>query len=114
MAEPCAVTAAGVFAVAAPHPVFLARKSRWLSSRRRAQPRNASFNFCRNVGMHVDDTLDCMSLRRVDERLEESLDIDRRSSLEIVRIIQEQDRSVAEAVAAEAERIAHAIDQIVE
>jgi N-acetylmuramic acid 6-phosphate etherase len=55
-----------------------------------------------------------MSLRRVDERLEASLDIDRRSSLEIVRIIQEQDRGIAEAVAAEATRIAHAIDQIVE
>src|SRR5258708_10804659 len=55
-----------------------------------------------------------MSLRRVDERLEESLDIDRRSSLEIVRIIQEQDRGVADAVSAEADQIAHAIDQIVE
>jgi N-acetylmuramic acid 6-phosphate etherase len=55
-----------------------------------------------------------MSLRRVDERLEASLDIDRRSSLEIVRIIQEQDRCVADAVAREAERVAHAIDQIVE
>jgi N-acetylmuramic acid 6-phosphate etherase len=46
------------------------------------------------------------------ERLEASLDIDRRSAREIVRIIQEQDELVAAAVAAEADRIAHAIDQI--
>ena len=48
------------------------------------------------------------------DRLEASLDIDRRSTLEIVRVIHEQDRLVAEAVAAEAERIAQAIDQIAE
>jgi N-acetylmuramic acid 6-phosphate etherase len=48
------------------------------------------------------------------DRLEASIDIDRGSSLEIVRIIQEQDRLVAEAVAAETERIAHAVDEIVE
>jgi N-acetylmuramic acid 6-phosphate etherase len=48
------------------------------------------------------------------DRLASSLDIDLRSSLEIVRIIQEQDRLVAEAVAAEAERIAQAIDLIAE
>lgn len=48
------------------------------------------------------------------DRLEASLDIDRRSSLEIVRIIAEQDRRVADAVAAEAERIALAIEQIAE
>jgi N-acetylmuramic acid 6-phosphate etherase len=46
------------------------------------------------------------------ERLEASLDIDQRSAREIVRIIQEQDSLVAAAVAAEADRIAHAIDQI--
>src|SRR6059058_1580008 len=46
------------------------------------------------------------------DRLDASLDIDRRSSREIVRIIQEQDALIAPAVAAEAERIAHAIDQI--
>jgi N-acetylmuramic acid 6-phosphate etherase len=46
------------------------------------------------------------------ERLETSLDIDQRSAREIVRIIQEQDALVAAAVAAEADRIAHAIDQI--
>ncbi|MGZ7031484.1 MAG: N-acetylmuramic acid 6-phosphate etherase [Thermoanaerobaculia bacterium] len=46
------------------------------------------------------------------ERLAESIDIDRASSLEIVRIIQQQDRLVVDAVAAEAEKIAHAIDQI--
>lgn len=46
------------------------------------------------------------------DRLEASLDIDRRSTREVVRIIQEQDRLVADAVAAEEERIAQAIDQI--
>jgi N-acetylmuramic acid 6-phosphate etherase len=46
------------------------------------------------------------------ERLEASLDIDRRSAREIVRIIQEQDALVAAAVAAEADHIVHAIDQI--
>ncbi|MGZ8851737.1 MAG: N-acetylmuramic acid 6-phosphate etherase, partial [Thermoanaerobaculia bacterium] len=46
------------------------------------------------------------------ERLEASIDIDRASSLDIVRIIQEQDRLVVDAVAAEAERIAHAIEPI--
>lgn len=46
------------------------------------------------------------------ERLDTSLDIDQRSAREIVRIIQEQDALVATAVAAEADRIAHAIDQI--
>jgi N-acetylmuramic acid 6-phosphate etherase len=46
------------------------------------------------------------------ERLEASLDIDRRSAREIVRIVQEQDALVAGAVAAESDRIAHAIDQI--
>jgi N-acetylmuramic acid 6-phosphate etherase len=46
------------------------------------------------------------------ERLEASLDIDRRSAREIVQIIQEQDALVAAAVAAEGGRIAHAIDQI--
>ena len=48
------------------------------------------------------------------ERLEASLDIDQASSLEIVRIIQEQDLTVAAAVASEAEKIAHAVDQIVD
>src|SRR5215212_6538650 len=48
------------------------------------------------------------------DRLDASLDIDVRSSLEIVRIIQEQDASVAGAVAAQAERIALAIDEITE
>jgi N-acetylmuramic acid 6-phosphate etherase len=46
------------------------------------------------------------------DRLEASLDIDRRPTLDIVRTIQQQDALVAPAVAAEAERIAHAIDQI--
>src|SRR5687767_15369270 len=48
------------------------------------------------------------------ERLASSIDIDRASSIEIVRIIQEQDALVAQAVAKQAERIAHAIDEIVE
>ncbi|HUJ14531.1 MAG TPA: N-acetylmuramic acid 6-phosphate etherase [Thermoanaerobaculia bacterium] len=47
------------------------------------------------------------------DRLGASLDIDRRSTLEIVRIIQEQDALVAPAVAAEAQHIAHAVDEIV-
>jgi len=46
------------------------------------------------------------------DRLDASLDIDRRSTLEIVRIIQEQDALVAPAVAAERQRIAHAVDEI--
>jgi len=48
------------------------------------------------------------------DRLDASLDIDRLPTIDIVRIIQEQDAVVAAAVAAEAERIAHAIDQIAE
>lgn len=48
------------------------------------------------------------------DRLEASLDIDRRPAIDIVRIIQEQDALVAPAVAAQAERIAHAIDEITE
>src|ERR687893_60882 len=47
-------------------------------------------------------------------RLDASLDIDLRPTIEIVRIIQEQDALVAGAVAAQAERIAHAIDEITE
>lgn len=46
------------------------------------------------------------------DRLDSSIDIDQRSSIEIVGLIQEQDRLVADAVAAEAEKIALAIDQI--
>ena len=48
------------------------------------------------------------------DRLEASLDIDRRPTIEIVRIIQQEDARVAGAVAAQAERIAHAVDQIAE
>lgn len=44
------------------------------------------------------------------ERLQASLDIDRVSALELVRIIQSEDARVAAAVAAESERIARAID----
>ena len=46
------------------------------------------------------------------DRLDASLDIDRRSTLEIIRIVQQQDALVAPAVAAQAERIAHAVDEI--
>src|SRR5436190_4836953 len=46
------------------------------------------------------------------DRLDASLGIDRRSTLEIIRIIQQQDALVAPAVAALAERIAHAVDEI--
>lgn len=46
------------------------------------------------------------------DRLDASLDIDRRSTLEIVRTIEEQDALVAPAVAAERQRIAHAVDEI--
>jgi N-acetylmuramic acid 6-phosphate etherase len=55
-----------------------------------------------------DDIVSTMS----HDRLDASLDIDRRSTLEIVHLIQEQDALVAPAVAAEAERIAHAVDEI--
>jgi N-acetylmuramic acid 6-phosphate etherase len=48
------------------------------------------------------------------DRLEASLDIDRAEAREIVRLIQQEDASVAGAVAAEADRIAHAIEQIAE
>ena len=48
------------------------------------------------------------------ERLESSLEIDRASAGEIVRIIQSEDATVAEAVAAEAPRLARAIDAIVD
>jgi len=48
------------------------------------------------------------------DRLDASLDIDKASSLEIIRIIQEEDAKVAAALSAERDRIAHAVDQIVE
>jgi N-acetylmuramic acid 6-phosphate etherase len=47
-------------------------------------------------------------------RLQSSIDIDRVSTREIVRIIQEQDALVAAAVSAQGDRIAHAIDEITE
>lgn len=46
------------------------------------------------------------------DRLDASLDIDLASPEEIVRIIQEQDATIVPAIAAERERIAHAIEQI--
>jgi N-acetylmuramic acid 6-phosphate etherase len=57
-----------------------------------------------------DDIVRAMS----QDRLEESLDIDRADSRQIVRLIQQEDARVAAAVAAEGDRIAHAIDQITE
>lgn len=48
------------------------------------------------------------------DRLDASLDIDQASSLEIIRIIQDEDAGVAAAVSAERDRIVHAVDQIVE
>jgi N-acetylmuramic acid 6-phosphate etherase len=48
------------------------------------------------------------------DRLDASLDIDRLPAREIVRIIQEEDARIAPAVAAAADRIANAIDQITE
>ena len=48
------------------------------------------------------------------DRLDASLDIDKASSLEIIRIIQDEDAKVATAVSGERDRIAHAVDQIVE
>src|SRR5688500_12430882 len=48
------------------------------------------------------------------DRLEASLDIDRRTAIEIVEIIQEQDALVPMAVAGERTRIAHAVEQIAE
>jgi N-acetylmuramic acid 6-phosphate etherase len=57
-----------------------------------------------------DDIFEPMS----QDRLEASLQIDRLPTLDVVRIIQEQDALVAGAVAAQRERIAHAIDEIAE
>jgi N-acetylmuramic acid 6-phosphate etherase len=48
------------------------------------------------------------------DRLEASLDIDRAGAREIVRLIQGEDAHVAAAVAAEADRISRAIEQIAE
>jgi len=48
------------------------------------------------------------------ERLEASLDIDRLPAVDVVRIIQEEDARVAAAVAAERDKIAHAVDEIAE
>ena len=55
-----------------------------------------------------DDIFEAVS----QDRLDASLDIDRAPAIEIVRIIQSEDGKVPAAVAAEAERIARAIDQI--
>lgn len=46
------------------------------------------------------------------DRLEASLDIDRITTLDMVRIVQNEDRRVADAVAAQAESIARAVDAI--
>ncbi len=69
------------------------------------------------IQLHAQRTLrrnDIFVTTMSQERLEASLDIDQRTTIEIVRIIQEQDAQVAGAVAAQAERIAHAIDEITE
>ena len=70
------------------------------ASRRTPKAHNSSIDF----GQYRS----CMS----QDRLDASLDIDRRSTLEIIRIIQQQDALVAPAVATQAERIAHAVDEI--
>src|SRR6266542_5712838 len=86
-----------------PQLAFFRRNSLCRSSRRRLHPRSARRIFCiRETATSAMISFASMS----QERLEASLDIDRRSSLEIVRIIQEQDARVAAAVAAEAEKIA--------
>ena len=56
--------------------------------------------------------MDDIVRRMSQDRLDASLDIDQRSPLEIVRLIQQQDALVAPAVAAEAEKIAHAVEEI--
>lgn len=69
------------------------------------------------IELHAERTVrrnDIFVTTMSQDRLEESLDIDQRSTLEVVRIIQEQDARVAAAVAAQAGRIAHAIDEISE
>src|SRR3954466_12500231 len=93
---------------AAPHVALRVRNSFSLSARRRCQPRKARRIFCMRVG--IDRMISSPAMSQ--ERLDASLDIDLRSAREIVRIIQEQDALVAGAVAAEADRIAHAVDQI--
>jgi N-acetylmuramic acid 6-phosphate etherase len=57
---------------------------------------------------------DIVAHRMSQDRLDASLEIDQASAIEIVRIIQEQDATVAAVVAAERERIAHAVEQIAE
>lgn len=65
------------------------------------------------IELHVGRN-DIFATTMSQERLEASLDIDLRTTREIVRIIQEEDARVAGAVAAQADRIAHAIDEIAE
>jgi N-acetylmuramic acid 6-phosphate etherase len=48
------------------------------------------------------------------ERLEESLDIDRLPAIDVVRIIQDEDAKIAAVVSAERDQIALAVEQIVE
>src|SRR5690606_517937 len=52
--------------------------------------------------------------RLTEQRNPLSAEIDRLSSLEIVDVINEEDRRVAPAVGAERERIAHAIEMVVQ
>ena len=48
------------------------------------------------------------------DRLQDSLDIDRRSAIEIVDLIQSQDRLVVDAIAVDRERLARAIEEVAE
>lgn len=76
--------------------------------------RHAEVSDLQTVTIEHENANDIVGGGMSQDRLEESLDIDRRPTLEVVRIIQEQDAVVAGAVAAQAERIAHAVDEIAE
>src|SRR5204862_8316786 len=93
------------------HDAFRATNCFFASSRLRLQPRRARRSFCISVGIRADDIFDRTMSQ---DRLEASLDIDRLPAIDVVRIIQEEDAHVAAAVAAEREKIAHAVDEIAE
>jgi N-acetylmuramic acid 6-phosphate etherase len=76
--------------------------------------RNAEVSDLQTIPIEHENANDIVGGGMSQDRLEASLDIDRRPTLDVVRIIQEQDALVAGAVAAQAERIAHAIDEIAE
>src|SRR2546423_3926324 len=100
----------GEGACAVPHAALRATKSFVASWRRRRRPGSARRSFCMRVGTWADDIFETMS----QDRLEASLDIDRLPAVDVVRIIQEEDARVAAAVAAERDKIAHAVDEIAE